>query len=370
MGVDKPNYTQIPNLILDDIMRYMDGAELKVTLAIARHTFGFHRERVQLSITDIEGLTGLSRPAVTGALDVGIRRNMIARHEQENGRFSYSLVVNDDVLATSKENLPVKKVYQSASKESLPVAVKKINQDGKESLPPAVKKVTRATPVLKKEKENSKEKRNEEEERPARLADEIESVWLETYGDAIPENLLPPLNKLLTECGGDAVAHGIRASMGAESRSFKYIAKCARNYIPPAPQPATTYAVDLPGVYRLPAVATPEPAKPPQFVPVVRAVGPLDGLWFRARMEIMASLPTNSDAREWLSESRLEETGTALDNAGRKVPLYTVWITDPKGLTWLNDRAASTLRRVIGSMLGNRIMVVAAMEAEQEAVSA
>lgn len=151
MGVDKPNYTQIPNLILDDIMRYMDGAELKVTLAIARHTFGYHRERVELTITEIEGLTGLSRPAVTGALDVGIRRNLIERIPAGNRSYAYALVVNDEVLAIGKESLPIKEDSQDIGKENLPASVKKVYHIGKESLPISVKKVTRVTPTLKKE---------------------------------------------------------------------------------------------------------------------------------------------------------------------------------------------------------------------------
>lgn len=162
MGVDKPNYTQVPNLLLDDLMRYMDGAELKVTLAIARHTFGYHRERVQLTISDIEGLTGLSRPAVTGALDVGMRRGLIERVPMGNRSYAYALVVNDDVLAIGKESLPIKEDGQDIGKESLPTSVKKVYRDGKESLPTSVKKVTRTTPVLKKEKESIKESRKKE----------------------------------------------------------------------------------------------------------------------------------------------------------------------------------------------------------------
>jgi hypothetical protein len=34
MGIDKPNYTQIPNLLLDDLMMHMGEAELKVTLLL------------------------------------------------------------------------------------------------------------------------------------------------------------------------------------------------------------------------------------------------------------------------------------------------------------------------------------------------
>lgn len=136
----------------------------------------------------------------------------------------------------------------------------------------------------------------------------------------------------------------------------------------PEPASRATYAVDLPGVYRLPATVAPsEPAKPLPPRPLATEALPLDGIWLQMLRELFASLPASSDARAWLRDSRLEETGTAPDNAGRVVPLYTVWVTDPKGLDWCNNRAAITLRRMLGSMVGHSVMVVAALQAEPAA---
>ncbi len=37
-----PNYTQIPNALLDSAMAEMSGAELKITLVVCRRTLGWH----------------------------------------------------------------------------------------------------------------------------------------------------------------------------------------------------------------------------------------------------------------------------------------------------------------------------------------
>lgn len=198
----------------------------------------------------------------------------------------------------------------------------------------------------------------------------IQAAWFETFQIEMSPAIQKLVDALLVECGEAAVLHGIAASASAKERTFAYIAKCARNYIPPAPEQATrpTYAVDLPGVYQMPATVAPsEPAKPLPPRPLATEALPLDGIWLQMLRELFASLPANSDARSWLRDSRLEETGTAPGNAGRVVPLYTVWVTDPKGLDWCNNRAASTLRRMLGSMVGHSVMVVAAMKAEPAA---
>lgn len=385
MGVDKPNYTQIPNLILDDIMRYMDGAELKVTLAIARQTFGFHREKIKLTISDIEELTSLSRPSVTTALDVGIRRNMIRRDTESDGKFSYSLVINDEVLATSKKNLPVKRFYREGSKDILPPTVKEFYRDGKETLPKSVKRVDRLTPVLKKEKESIKEKKEDDDlplplsfSESARAA--VHQAWRDQYGEAMPANLIANMDGLTVECGPAAVIHGIVASLASNSRNFKYIASCARNYVPEPPR--ASYAVDLParpsfavelpdapgvpGVYALPTVAQP-PAAP---TPLPAAMAHADP-WAVCLAELSQTLPNM--AANYLKGSRLEPAGEVDDAGGRRVPLYRVVVSEQAaaGMDWLKHQGGATIRRKLGSVLGRPVLieVVASVAAEMEVMA-
>jgi hypothetical protein len=102
-GVAPPNHTQTPNELLDEVLPEIDSlAELKVTLAIVRQTFGWHREAKVLSITRLEALTGLShRHAVEGARRA-VDRGYVQR-EQVGNSHAYSL----RVASSQREPAPV-----------------------------------------------------------------------------------------------------------------------------------------------------------------------------------------------------------------------------------------------------------------------
>ena len=46
-----PNSTQIPNVILDKIIPGIPNAEAKCLLYICRRTYGFHKEKDRISLT-------------------------------------------------------------------------------------------------------------------------------------------------------------------------------------------------------------------------------------------------------------------------------------------------------------------------------
>jgi len=48
-----PNSTQVPDVILDFWLSELSGAELKVVLYVARRTYGFGKERDNISLTQI-----------------------------------------------------------------------------------------------------------------------------------------------------------------------------------------------------------------------------------------------------------------------------------------------------------------------------
>ncbi len=94
-AVDAPNYTQTPNELLDDWLPQIDTlAELKVTLAIVRQTFGWHRASKRLSISRLEALTGLSRQAVVSGTAAALLRGYVTR-ERDGRAWVYRLSVND-----------------------------------------------------------------------------------------------------------------------------------------------------------------------------------------------------------------------------------------------------------------------------------
>lgn len=97
--IPAPNYTQIPNALIG-MMPRMKEAELRVTLAIARQTFGWHRERDVISLTQLKEMTGLSRQGVINGIECGIQHGLVERRPlMQNGQatFEYCLIVSDTV---------------------------------------------------------------------------------------------------------------------------------------------------------------------------------------------------------------------------------------------------------------------------------
>lgn len=268
-GIDKPTYTQTPNILFDELMRDMSEAELKVTLAIMRQTFGWHRQFYEMSLTDLQELTGLSRPSITKGIDAGIRRATIRRRQDEEGNFYYGLIVNDadddedkDYPLTKKPKSPSKKSLPVASKNSLPVGSPLGAEGSKEflpgtskeslpvepvtsknSLPKVVKNFYQYTPALKKVKESTTKEREKERSSsssdrvlPARKDDDddlafnsVVLAWNEGMPAKASKHIQQKLKELIAECGPDTVIAGILAAVEAGGRSFKYVATCTRN---------------------------------------------------------------------------------------------------------------------------------------------
>lgn len=74
------NSFPVPNMVVDEIMRYLKPAEIVILFYLCRRTFGFHRDRERISLTQFEkgkfskdgkrldfGVS-LSRPAIKKAL--------------------------------------------------------------------------------------------------------------------------------------------------------------------------------------------------------------------------------------------------------------------------------------------------------------
>jgi phage replication O-like protein O len=67
MKITAPNYTQTPNDLFDYWLPHLKEGELKVLLVIMRKTFGWHKKRDRISISQLMRLTGLSKPSVIDA---------------------------------------------------------------------------------------------------------------------------------------------------------------------------------------------------------------------------------------------------------------------------------------------------------------
>lgn len=94
--VPPPSYTPVPNLILDEVMPHATPAELKVTLAIARATFGWKIEERLLTNAELCELTGLSRQSVTDGLKAAEKRGYVGKRHAGGNRWLFGLRVKKD----------------------------------------------------------------------------------------------------------------------------------------------------------------------------------------------------------------------------------------------------------------------------------
>ncbi len=78
MAFQSPNFTPIPNDFFD-MAPDMTEAEMRVTLFLMRHTFGYHREVVRMSIEKVMAGTRMSKHGVRDGASAAEERDTIAR---------------------------------------------------------------------------------------------------------------------------------------------------------------------------------------------------------------------------------------------------------------------------------------------------
>jgi len=125
---EKNNYTQLPNVILDEYLPLMGIAELKVVMLVARKTFGWQKEDDKISLSQMEDATGLSRQGVIDGVNAAIERGVLCRVQVGQG-FLYHLNIDENV--TSQASRLVKPVDQSSeltSQDSRLELVKPVDQ--------------------------------------------------------------------------------------------------------------------------------------------------------------------------------------------------------------------------------------------------
>jgi len=61
-----PNTTQVPNVLLDEVIPKLPPGAVRVLLAIVRKTYGFQKSSDCISYSQLQVLTGLSREGVNG----------------------------------------------------------------------------------------------------------------------------------------------------------------------------------------------------------------------------------------------------------------------------------------------------------------
>jgi hypothetical protein len=147
-SVPEPNYTQAPNLFFDQMMAEIDTmSELKVTLAIIRKTFGWHKEKEGdfVSLSQLEELTGMNRQQVVAGCKAALFRGYVWR-EKRDGRNYFGLHVGGMTVIPPDRDGGMKNI-PAAGMTSIPTkeTEKEITPTG-EASPPLERKNTGQKP--------------------------------------------------------------------------------------------------------------------------------------------------------------------------------------------------------------------------------
>ena len=115
--VDAPNYTQTPNVIFATAPE-MGEAELRVTLHVIRKTFGWHKLSDEISLTQFEDGTGLSRQSVINGIAQALKRGTVKRRKHGLS-FRYSAIVHEvdyPTHSSQRSRLPLVNVVDQSDK--------------------------------------------------------------------------------------------------------------------------------------------------------------------------------------------------------------------------------------------------------------
>jgi len=83
--LEVPNHTQVPNVFIDKYTQNLNGAAVKIFLAICRKTIGWHKLTDKISYSQLKEITGLKSQAIITAIkDLEVRG--LIRTEKEKGK--------------------------------------------------------------------------------------------------------------------------------------------------------------------------------------------------------------------------------------------------------------------------------------------
>lgn len=118
MSLPHINSTQVPNIIFDYWMNQLTPAQFKVLLCICRKTYGWHKIRDSISLSQIRKMTGMSRQGVVNALtklqDLELVKKDMNRDELGNNETNYYEIHLQLSVGGSQLSVPplVNSVYQ------------------------------------------------------------------------------------------------------------------------------------------------------------------------------------------------------------------------------------------------------------------
>lgn len=394
-GFAPPNYTQMPNDLFP-LMPLMGEAELRVTLAVARATFGWHREEVELSFNKLRLLTGLSKQGVINGVEAGVTRGTLKQIETRGRHgmtYCYSLVVLPDLSTslTSQPAGPVHEVDRSSAQvvhevdRSASAPVHEVDRPGPQvvhevdqslvnvvdrSTPPRMR-VTREKPEaerkgLKKERFKEKESDVREPQAPASEVAapvaEAPAPEVETRPEASTLSLekllepeLPPVSAAVKPGSAlDQVLKRIRERDGSLTSPPAALARDGADAPHDGPRSTVlefrprpdAVTAQPPSPEKVPAAAAPSPEPEPD--PAARA----------ATQEALRKAFGSEWLRGLLSESKLRKVGWLALDAAAVADRHELFRLEFAGqpasawrtafINWLDGEAAKLARRKAG----------------------
>lgn len=145
-GLPPANYTQMPNVLIDEMMRDMSLAELKVMLVAVRLTLGWQKRVDAISLSQFQEYTGLSRQAVLDGIEAAKQRGILAELDERGPRGvkKYAVVfsIDQSTQATSS----------SQANRPEPVNVVDTQKKGKQKKEKETPRATRAASTSSKKK--------------------------------------------------------------------------------------------------------------------------------------------------------------------------------------------------------------------------
>lgn len=107
MAPKPPAYTQAPNELFDKWTSILGQAELRVYLIIIRKTFGWHKTKDRISLSQLETLTGLHRSNITKAIKSLLERGIIKKEiigEVGRQETTYQIVMDEEITTEQEDD--------------------------------------------------------------------------------------------------------------------------------------------------------------------------------------------------------------------------------------------------------------------------
>lgn len=168
-GFEKPNYTEVPNAFFD-MLPTMKESELKVMLFAIRNTFGWHKSADEISLTQFQDGTGMSRQGVLNGIEQAKKRGILRELPNDDGKRGIKLY-----------KVIIKDVDQSTSLTSLQSGLVTSQQDRPELV------LTGQPSRHTKEKESKKEEKKKQTPLASDPLHRQKTDLIKAWWDALPE---------------------------------------------------------------------------------------------------------------------------------------------------------------------------------------